>query len=171
MENEASARGNELSLQQVKEKLLKLSEKGLISKTSFQIKKMNKQNCRVELERYEQKIMRETAEKIKGVIFDSVSNGLSYLKVIDDADKVRLEEELKSNHYLQEEVVNISKGIAPWIPYIGLTLAAITIGKFAYTRYMRQCKEKTDASSTQEKNKDVNPEVEGGAEQDTATEK
>ena len=157
---------NELTLQQVKEKLLKLSEKGLISKTSFQIKKMNEQNCRIELERYEQKVMTETAEKIKGIIFDGVSSGLSYMEVIDEADKNRLEEELKSNHYLQEEVVNISKGIAPWIPYIGLSLAAISIGKFAYTRYLRQ--RHAEATETQTVNKqNVEPETEGGAEQNS----
>ena len=41
---------DELDIQQVKEKLLKLSEKGLIKRTSFQIKKMNEQNATIELE-------------------------------------------------------------------------------------------------------------------------
>ena len=111
---------DEISLEQVKEKLLKLSAKGLIKKTSFQIKKMNEANCRIELEKCEQRMINETADKIKGVIFDGVSNGLSYLEVIDEADKKRLEEELRTNCYLEEEVINISKSIAPWIPYIGL---------------------------------------------------
>ena len=132
---------DELSLDQVKEKLLKLSAKGLIKKTSFQIKKMNEANCRIELEKYEQKMINETADKIKGVIFDGVSNGLSYLEVIDEADRKRLEEELKTNCYLEEEVINISKSIAPWIPYIGLTLAGLSIAKYAYTRYHRRKKE------------------------------
>ena len=129
---------NELSLEQIKEKLLKLSAKGLIKKTSFQIKKMNEANCRIELEKYEQKMISETADKIKGIIFDGVSNGLSYLEVIDDVDKKRLEEELKTNCYLEDEVINISKSIAPWIPYIGLTLAGLSIAKYAYTRYHRK---------------------------------
>ena len=165
MENDT----NELTLQQVKEKLLKLSEKGLISKTSFQIKKMNEQNCRIELERYEQKVMTETAEKIKGIIFDGFTKSLSYMEVIDKADSEKLEEELKSNHYLQEEVVNISKSIAPWIPYIGLTLAGISIAKFAYTRYVRQRQENVKTAATTPFNKE-NVEcssVEGGVEQDT----
>ena len=182
-ENNAS----ELTLQQVKEKLLKLSEKGLISKTSFQIKKMNEQNCRIELERYEQKIMTETAEKIKGIIFDGFTKSLSYMEVIDDADTKNLEEELRTNHYLQEEVVNISRSIAPWIPYIGITLAGISIGKFAYTRYLRQrdeeavkdklrqyVKENLPPQHQREKeslhrelNKSENDEAKGGVEQDT----
>ena len=132
-------------IEQVKEKLLKLSAKGLIKKTSFQIKKMNEANCRIELEKYEQKMINETADKIKGVIFDGVSNGLSYLEVIDEADKKRHEEELKTNCYLEEEVINISKSIAPWIPYIGLTLAGLSIGKYAYTRYHRRKKEQAAA--------------------------
>ena len=169
----------EISLEQVKEKLLKLSAKGLIKKTSFQIKKMNEANCRIELEKYEQKMINETADKIKGVIFDGVSNGLSYLEVIDEEDKKRLEEELKTNCYLEEEVINISKGIAPWIPYIGLTLAGLSIGKYAYTRYHRRKKESdfvashpkdaVPAETTQdEKNKSEengNDEIERGAEQ------
>ena len=138
---------DEISLTEVKEKLLKLSAKGLIKKTSFQIKKMNEANCRIELEKYEQKMINETADKIKGVIFDGVSNGLSYLEVIDEADKKRLEEELKTNCYLEEEVINISKSIAPWIPYIGLTLAGLSIGKYAYTRYLRNRKESDVANS------------------------
>ena len=166
---------NELTLQQVKEKLLKLSEKGLISKTSFQIKKMNEQNCRIELERYEQKLVAETAEKIKGIIFDGFSKTLSYLEVIDEADSQKFEEGLKTNYYLQEEVVNISKGIAPWIPYIGLTLAGISIGKFAYTRYLRR----RDAKPTQKEQKvannkpteNVKPEVEGRVEQNSTPDK
>ena len=157
---------NELSLEEVKQKLLKLSAKGLIKKTSFQIKKMNEANSRIELEKYEQKMINETADKIKGVIFDGVSNGLSYLEVIDEADKKRLEEELKTNCYLEEEVINISKSIAPWIPYIGLTLAGLSIAKYAYTRYLRNRKEKGSAETTQnETNKNGNDEIERGTEQ------
>ena len=92
---------DEIPIEQVKEKLLKLSAKGLIKKTSFQIKEMNEANCRIELEKYEQRLINEPADKIKGVIFDSVSNGLSYLEVIDEADRMRLEEELKTNCYLE----------------------------------------------------------------------
>ena len=157
---------NELSIQQVKDKLLKLSEKGLISKTSFQIKKMNEQNYRIELEWYEQKLVAETAEKIKGIIFDGFSKTLSYLEVIDEADSEKFEEELKTNYYLQEEVVNISKGIAPWIPYIGLTLAGISIGKFAYTRYLRH-RDAVGTPPNQNKQDDTN-EIKGGAEQTSA---
>ena len=156
---------DEIPIQQVKEKLLQLSAKGLIKKTSFQIKKMNEQNCRIELERYEQKMINETADKIKGVIFDGVSNGLSYLEVVDEEDKKRLEEELKTNCYLEEEVINISKSIAPWIPYIGLTLAGLSIGKYAYTRYHRRKKESvspeargTNADSTLNKTENDDPE-------------
>ena len=145
---------NEVPIEQVKEKLLKLSAKGLIKKTSFQIKKMNEQNCRIELEKYEQKMINETADKIKGVIFDGVSNGLSYLEVIDEEDRKRLEEELKTNCYLEEEVINISIGIAPWIPYIGLTLAGLSIVKYAYTRYLRN---KQSADCTQKETKGQRP--------------
>ena len=168
---------HELSLEEVKQKLLKLSAKGLIKKTSFQIKKMNEANCRIELEKYEQKMINETADKIKGVIFDGVSNGLSYLEVIDEADKKRLEEELKTNCYLEEEVINISKSVAPWIPYIGLTLAGLSIAKYAYTRYYRKKKESDVADSTlkgrrpvddfviNKSSEDGNDEIERGAEQ------
>ena len=131
----------EISLEEVKAKLLKLSAKGLIKKTSFQIKKMNEQNCRIELERYEQRVVTETADKIKDLIFDGVGKGLSYMEVIDEEDSKKLEHELKTNNYLEEEVISISKSIAPWIPYIGLTLAGITIARFAYTRYVRHKKE------------------------------
>ena len=158
MESENDASG--LTIQQVKDKLLKLGEKGLISKTSFQIKKMNEQNCRIELKRYEQKLVTETADKIKGIIFDGVSKTLSYLEVIDEADSEKFEEEIKTNYYLQEEVVNISKGIAPWIPYIGLTLAGISIAKFAYTRYLRQRQPEArdrDADGTQSEQKGRGP--------------
>ena len=61
--------------------------------------------------------------------------------LIDEEDSKKLEHELKTNNYLEEEVINISKSIAPWIPYIGLTLAGITIGRYAYTRYLRHKKE------------------------------
>ena len=144
---------NEVPIEQVKEKLLKLSAKGLIKKTSFQIKKMNEQNCRIELEKYEQKVVAETADKIKGIYgvsIDGVSKGLSYMEVIDEEDRKKLENELKTkNNYLEEEEINISKSIAPWIPYIGLTLAGITIGRYAYTRYLRHKKEQEAANATQ----------------------
>ena len=64
---------DEVPIQVIKEKLLKLSAKGLIQKTPFQIKKMNEQNARIELEKYEQKLTAETAEKIKDIISDGVS--------------------------------------------------------------------------------------------------
>ena len=170
MTDERSGRVEDpVSLEKVKEKLLKLSAKGLIKKTSFQIKKMNEANCRIELEKYEQRMINETADKIKGVIFDGVSNGLSYLEVIDEADKKRLEEELKTNCYLEEEVINISKSIAPWIPYIGLTLAGLSIGKYAYTRYHRRKKESTSAETADttlnKSSEDGTEQVDGGAEQ------
>ena len=154
---------DELDIQQVKEKLLKRSEERLIKKTSFQIKKMNEQNAR------KQKIMAESADKIKNIIFDGVSKGLSYLQVIDEADSQKLENDLKENNYLEEEVINISKSIAPWIPYIGLTLAGISIGKYAYTRYVRHKQTKKYAQGTpeEEKNKqDGTDEVERGIKPD-----
>ena len=77
---------DEVPIQQVKEKLLKLSAKGLIQKTPFQIKKMNEQNVRIQFEKYEQKLVSETADKIKDIIFDGMSKGLSYLDVIDEED-------------------------------------------------------------------------------------
>ena len=126
-----------MPIQVIKEKLLKLFAKGLIQKTPFQIKKMNEQNVRIESEKYEQTLVSETADKIKDIIFDGVSKGLSYLNVIDEEDTRKLKEELKTNDYLQDEVISLSKSIAPWIPYIGITLAGISIGKNAYTRYLR----------------------------------
>ena len=153
---------DELSLEEVKQKLLKLSAKGLIKKTSFQIKKMNEQNCRIELEKYEQKMVAETADKIKELIFDGVGKGLSYMEVIDEEDSKKLENELKTNNYLEEEVINISKSIAPWIPYIGLTLAGITIGRYAYTRYLRHKKEREDACSRSSERSSATPEEKKG---------
>ena len=146
---------DEEPIQGIKEKLLKLSAKGLISKTSFQIKKMNKQNARIELEKYEQKLVSETADKIEGIIFDGVSKGLSYLDLIDQEDTRKLEEEIKTNNNLEEEVINISKSIAPWIPYIGLTLAGISVGKYAYTRYLRH---RQNAEDTPNKENDTQSE-------------
>ena len=128
---------DEVPIQVNKEKFLKSSAKGLIQKTPFQIKKMNEQNARIEFEKYEQKLVSGTADKIKDIIFDGVSKGLSYLEVIDEDDTRKLEEELKTVDYLQDEVISLSKSIAPWIPYIGITLAGISIGKYAYTRYLR----------------------------------
>ena len=77
---------DEAPIQVKKEKLLKLSAKWLIHKTPFQIKKMNEKNARIEFEKYEQKLVSETADKIKDIIFDGVSKGLSYLEVIDEDD-------------------------------------------------------------------------------------
>ena len=156
---------DELDIQQIKERLLKLSAKGLIKKTSFQIKKMNEQNARIELEKYEQKFVSETADKIKGIIFDGVSKGLSYLEVIDEEDTRKLEEELKTNNYLEEEVINISKSIAPWIPYIGLTLAGISIGKYAYTRYLRHRQTQATAEGSQNSEGQMNKPEDNGVDE------
>ena len=48
---------------------------------------MNEQNARIEFEKYEQKLVSKTADKIKDIIFDGVSKGLSYLEVIDENDR------------------------------------------------------------------------------------
>ena len=109
----------ELSTEEVKNRLLKLYAKGVITKTQSQVKKMNENVARVELEKYEQKIAQETADKIKDVILDGFSKTLHYFDVIDEEDKKNFEEELRTNEYLQDEVVSISKTIAPWAPYIG----------------------------------------------------
>lgn len=54
-----------LTRQEVKEKLSTLSAKGVISKTPSQIKKMNENIARIELEKYEQHITQETTDKLK----------------------------------------------------------------------------------------------------------
>ena len=83
---------DELSLEEIKKKLLALSAKGAISKTAISktathIKKINENNARVELEKYEQKIAQKTVDKIKNVILDGFSKTLHYLDVIDEEDK------------------------------------------------------------------------------------
>ena len=103
----------------------------------MQIKKMNENTARVELEKYEQRITKETADKIKDVILDGFSKSLHYFDVIDEEDKQKFEEELRTNTYLQDEVISLSKTIAPWVPYIGLTLMGFSVAKYAYTRYVR----------------------------------
>ena len=76
------------------------------------------------------------------------------MEVIDENDTKKLEE-LKTNNYLQDEVINISKSIAPWIPYIGVILAGISIGKYAYTRYLRhrEAQKVSEASAKETQNK------------------
>ena len=59
-----------LSIEQIKQKLISLSTKGAITKTPTKIKKMSESTARVELEKYEQRITKETADKIKDVILD-----------------------------------------------------------------------------------------------------
>ena len=128
---------DELSIDEIKQKLLSLSAKGTITKTPTQIKKMNENTTRVELEKYEQKITQETADKIKDVILDGFSKSLHYFDVIDEEDKQKFEEELRTNTYLQDEVISLSKSVAPWVPYIGLTLMGFSVAKYAYSRYVR----------------------------------
>ena len=129
---------DELSIEEIKQKLLTLSAKGAKNKTPTQIKKMNESTDRVELEKYEQKITQETADKIKDVILDGFSKSLHYFDVIDEEDKLKFEEELRTNTYLQDEVISLSKSIAPWVPYIGLTLMRFSVAKYAYSRYVRR---------------------------------
>ena len=93
--------------------------------------------ARVELEKYEQKNTQETADKIKNVILDGFSKSLHYFDAIDEDDKLKFEEELRTNTYLQDEVISLSKSIVPWVPYIGLTLMGFFVAKYAYTRYVR----------------------------------
>ena len=124
----------EIPIEEVKQKLISLSAKGAITKTPIHIKKMNESTARVELEKYEQRITKETADKIKDVILDGFSKSLHYFDVIDEEDKQKFEEELRTNTYLQDEVISLSKTIAPWVPYIGLTLMGFSVAKYAYTR-------------------------------------
>ena len=39
-------------------------------------------------------------------------------------------------HIYQDEVISLSKSIAPWVPYIELTLMGFSVAKYAYTRYV-----------------------------------
>ena len=80
-----------LTIEEIRKKLLTLSAKGAISKTPTQIKKMNESNARKELEKYEQRITRETADKIKDVILDGFGKSLHYFDIIDDEDKHKFE--------------------------------------------------------------------------------
>ena len=98
---------------------------------------MNESTARVKLEKYEQKITQEMTDKIKDVILDGFSRLLHYFDVIDEEDKQKFEEELRTNTYLQDEVISLSKTIAPWVPYIGLTLMGFSVAKYAYSRYVR----------------------------------
>ena len=117
---------DELSIEEVKQKLLSFSAKGAISKTATQIKKMNENTARVELEKYEQRITKETADKIEDVILDGFGKSLHYFDIIDEEVKEKFEE-LRTNTCLQDEVISLSKSIAPWVRYIGLTLMGLNI--------------------------------------------
>ena len=74
-------------LEEIKQKLISLSAEGAISKTPTQIRKMSENVARIELEKYEQKIVEETTDKIKNVILDGFSKTLHYFDVIDEEDK------------------------------------------------------------------------------------
>ena len=143
---------DELSIEEVKQKLLTLSAKGAIAKTPTQIKKMNENTARDELEKYELKITQETAGKSKNVILDGVSKSLHYFDVIDEEDKLKFEEELRTNTYLQDEVISLLKTIVPWVPYIGLTLMGFSVAKYAYSRYVRN---KVENDNTKERGTDT----------------
>ena len=97
---------------------------------------MNENVARIELEGSEQRVAQETADKIKDVILDGFSKSLNYFDVIDEQDKRNSEDELRTNEYLQDEVISISKTIAPWVPYIGLTLMGVSVAKYVYSRYV-----------------------------------
>ena len=96
---------------------------------------MNEQTGRNELKKYEMKQTKEAAEKIKNNILDGTTKIFEHFEMIDTDDSQNLKEELLGNKFFKEEIIDLSNNIAPYIPYIGLTLAGLTVTKYICNKY------------------------------------
>ena len=83
---------------------------------------------------------KETAERTKNIILKGMTKTFIIFEMIDEKDSKNLEEELFNNKFLLEEIIDLSKTIAPYIPYIGLTCAGFSIGKYMYNKYNQDSK-------------------------------
>lgn len=71
---------------------------------------------------------------------ESVGKVFSHFDQINSEDEKNLEKELFGNKLLTEDIKNISQTIIPFVPYIGLAFAGVSVGKFVYNKYAKSAK-------------------------------
>ena len=135
-----------------RKRLLELSEKKIIKKSPAVIKKLTDEAVEELLEKHEKEEAQKNAEKVSKVLMENIGKVFSYFEIIEEEDSKNLENELFNNKLFQEEIRDFTQSVMPWIPYIGLGLAGLSVGKYIYKKYS-QSQEKEEKINEQENNK------------------
>ena len=110
-----------------KEKLIELSNDGLIDKPANFIRKSNKDVVDKMYDEYENQRMSCASDFISTLIISKFASVLGSLNAVESSEK--LSEELLSDKLLKDDVVYLTRSISPHIPFIGLISGGCTTAK------------------------------------------
>ena len=117
-------------IQNVKDELIALAEKGEIKQSVAYIKKANKNTLEKIKKDYERKQREETNEYLAEMIVKGISYGMKTANVISDSEN--MEDELLNNKIIKRDFKNALDYVTPIVPYIGILCAAGIVVKHTY---------------------------------------
>jgi hypothetical protein len=110
-----------------REKLIELSNDGLIDRPTGFIRKANKSVVDKLYDEYENKRMSCASDFISTLIISKFATVLGSLNAVESSEK--LSEELLSDKLLKDDVACLTRSVSPNIPFIGLISGGCTTAK------------------------------------------
>jgi hypothetical protein len=110
-----------------KEKLIALSNDGLIDKPANFIRKANKSVVDKMYDEYENQRMSCASDFVSALIISKFALVLGSFNAVESAEK--LSEELLNDKLLKDDVTYLTRSISPHIPFIGLISGGCTTAK------------------------------------------
>ena len=110
-----------------REKLLELSNDGLIEKPTSFIRKSNKSVVDKLYDEYENQRMSCVSDFLSTLIISKFASVLGSLNAVESSEK--LSEELLNDKLLKDDVAYLTRTISPSIPFIGLISGGCTTAK------------------------------------------
>ena len=110
-----------------KNKLIALSNDGLIDKPANFIRKANKSVVDKMYDEYENQRMSCASDFVSALIISKFALVLGSFNVVESAEK--LSEELLNDKLLKDDVAYLTRSISPHIPFIGLISGGCTTAK------------------------------------------
>ena len=110
-----------------REKLIELSNDGLIDRPTGFIRKANKSVVDKLYDEYENQRMSCASDFISTLIISKFATELGSLNAVESSEK--LSEELLSDKLLKDDVAYLTRSVSPNIPFIGLISGGCTTGE------------------------------------------
>ena len=122
-ETSSEEKDGETPIEDIREELISLAEKGKIDYSWKYIQKANRDALEKINRKYDRKKLKLTNELVTDMVISKYADVLNHFKIIRNTNK--LEQNLKGNALVKRDVKQIVGDLTPYIPYVGLFCGGI----------------------------------------------